>query len=122
MRSYVCLAALLVACSPPPAPAAAPPPPIATTSTAPVPGAAASPSAASPPLPEAPPPPPALPPAVADLQRALLASHAAADAVASLTTDVGARLAGSPGDKLAVAWALEAMKSRGLSNVRAEKV
>ncbi len=59
---------------------------------------------------------------VRDLQRAILASHGAADAVSSLTTEVGARLAGSAGDKLAVAWAIRAMEERGLTNVHAEPV
>jgi carboxypeptidase Q len=59
---------------------------------------------------------------VRDLQRAILGGHGAADTVESLTTEVGPRLAGSPGDKLAVAWALKAMRERGLANVRAEPV
>ena len=63
-----------------------------------------------------------LPDAVVDLQRAILGARGAADTVASLTVEVGARLAGSPGDKLAVAWALKAMRDRGLSNVHAEPV
>jgi Zn-dependent M28 family amino/carboxypeptidase len=119
MRPYVCLAALLVACAPTPAPPpatpAAPPAPVATTSTTPAP-------VAPPPVAAPAPAAPALPPTVTDLQRVLLASHGAADAVQTLTTDVGPRLAGSPGDKLAVTWALDAMKVRGLTNVRAEKV
>ncbi|MEP6769773.1 MAG: M20/M25/M40 family metallo-hydrolase [Acidobacteriota bacterium] len=40
----------------------------------------------------------------------------------SLTDRVGPRPAGSEGDRAAVAWALAAMKSAGLSRVRAEKV
>jgi carboxypeptidase Q len=63
-----------------------------------------------------------LPDAVRELQRAILAGHGAADAVESLTTEVGARLAGSPADKLAVAWALKTMHERGLANVHAEPV
>jgi Zn-dependent M28 family amino/carboxypeptidase len=59
---------------------------------------------------------------VAELQRAVLASHGAVDTVSSLTTEVGARLAGSPADKLAVAWAIHAMEERGLTNVHAEPV
>jgi hypothetical protein len=72
----------------------------------------------------APPPetPAPLPPDVAELQRAVLASHGAVDTVSSLTTEVGARLAGSPADKLAVAWAIHAMEERGLTNVHAEPV
>jgi hypothetical protein len=65
---------------------------------------------------------PALSDDLRDLQRGLLASHGAVDAVSSLTTEVGARLAGSGGDKLAVAWAIRAMEERGLTNVHAEPV
>lgn len=46
----------------------------------------------------------------------------AADWVRSLTDRVGPRPAGSAGDRAAVLWALETMKSIGLSNVHAEKV
>ncbi len=111
--------ALASACgSPPPAaaptPAAVPPP---TASSAPPAVAAAPPPAAS-----ASPAPAPLPDAVRDLQRAILGGHGAVDAVASITTEVGARLAGSPGDKLAVAWALKTMGERGLVNVHAEPV
>ncbi|MBV8199568.1 MAG: M20/M25/M40 family metallo-hydrolase, partial [Acidobacteria bacterium] len=42
--------------------------------------------------------------------------------VSSLTTEVGPRLAGSAGDRLAVAWAVRTLKSLGFSNVHAEKV
>jgi Zn-dependent M28 family amino/carboxypeptidase len=56
------------------------------------------------------------------LQRLILGGQGAASVVESLTTEVGPRLAGSPGDKLAVAWALRAMRERGLVNVRAEPV
>ncbi|HEX7665320.1 MAG TPA: M20/M25/M40 family metallo-hydrolase, partial [Polyangiaceae bacterium] len=40
----------------------------------------------------------------------------------SIAQEVGPRLAGSPGDKLAVAWALRTMKDLGLQNVHAEEV
>ncbi len=40
----------------------------------------------------------------------------------SLTSRVGPRLAGSPGDSAAVAWALGQMRSLGFRNVRAEPV
>jgi hypothetical protein len=63
-----------------------------------------------------------LPAEVRDHQPQLTASHGAADTVQSLTTEVGPRLAGSAGDKLAVTWAIAAMKARGLSNVHTEKV
>jgi carboxypeptidase Q len=115
--SPLLLALLAPACAsaPPPAPAPAPlapsPPPV---TLAVVPGA--------PPAPPAEAAPPALPDSVRELQRAILSAHGAADAVESLTTEVGPRLAGSPGDKLAVAWALKAMRERGLANVHAEPV
>jgi carboxypeptidase Q len=44
------------------------------------------------------------------------------EAVSSLTTEVGGRLAGSPADKLAVAWAVRTMQARGFSNVHTEPV
>lgn len=40
----------------------------------------------------------------------------------SLTTEVGPRFAGSPGDKAAVAWGLRKMESLGFEAVRAEPV
>jgi carboxypeptidase Q len=63
-----------------------------------------------------------LPGDVVALQRAVLGGHGALEAVTSLTTEVGARLAGSPGDKLAVAWALRTMQGLGLQGVHAEPV
>jgi carboxypeptidase Q len=42
--------------------------------------------------------------------------------VRSLVDEAGPRLAGSPGDKVAVAWGVRTMKELGLQNVRAEKV
>lgn len=42
--------------------------------------------------------------------------------VASLTTEVGARLAGTPGDRAAIAWALLKLRELGFDNVRAEPV
>jgi hypothetical protein len=93
---------------PPPPPAlVAPPVPAATADAAPV-------DAGSPEVPAA------IDGDVRELQRAILASRGAADVVASLTTEVGPRLAGSPGDKLAVKWALHTMEARGLTNVHAE--
>jgi len=66
------------------------------------------------------------PPALsrADLAAAdVLRTRALADATAyrlveSLTSEVGPRPAGSPGDKAAVAWALREMQRLGFSNVR----
>lgn len=64
---------------------------------------------------------PPLAPAEALRDQALAGSQAAAH-VRSLTDEVGARLAGSPGDAKAVAWGLAKMRALGLANVRAEKV
>ena len=58
-------------------------------------------------------------PAVA---RAALASREAHRLASSLADEVGPRLAGSPGDAAAVAWALQAMRGLGLANVHAEPV
>lgn len=44
------------------------------------------------------------------------------DILASLTYEVGARLAGSEGDRRAVAWAEAMLAERGFENVRAEPV
>lgn len=49
-------------------------------------------------------------------------SRAAFELVRDLTDAVGPRLAGSPGDVAAIAWALARMKALGFENVRAEKV
>jgi len=46
----------------------------------------------------------------------------AIDLVRSLTTEVGPRLAGSPGDAAAVAWGLRTMTALGLANVHSEPV
>jgi carboxypeptidase Q len=42
--------------------------------------------------------------------------------LSSLTTEVGPRPAGSPADRLAVAWAVRTLKELGFSNVHTEKV
>src|SRR5262249_14287600 len=66
---------------------------------------------------------PAAPPGPADkLRETTLQSSRALDTVRSLVDNVGARLAGSPGDRAAVAWALRTLQAAGLSHVRAEKV
>lgn len=44
------------------------------------------------------------------------------DHVRSLTTEVGPRLAGSPGDKAGVEWGVRKLKELGFENVRAEPV
>jgi hypothetical protein len=60
--------------------------------------------------------------AAARLRDAALAGNRAYDVVASLTTEVGPRLAGSPGDRAAVAWAQAKLKALGLENVRTQEV
>ena len=101
------------AAAPPAPPAPPPPPPAAPIAVAVVPSAPAVARVEE---------PPPVPDAVRELQRAILGGQGAASVVESLTTEVGPRLAGSPGDRLAVAWALRAMRERGLANVRAEPV
>jgi carboxypeptidase Q len=59
---------------------------------------------------------------VAALRDAALADRQAYALVESLTTEVGARAAGSPNDDKAVQWALARAQALGLSNVRAEPV
>lgn len=67
-----------------------------------------------------------LPPAVAQqataLQQKALSGTQAFDLVRSLTVEAGPRLAGSAGDKAAVAWGVKKLQELGFSNVRAEKV
>lgn len=58
----------------------------------------------------------------AELRDLALSSADAFRHVASLTMEVGPRLAGTTGDKAAVAWALATMRELGLHNVRAEDV
>lgn len=52
------------------------------------------------------------------LRERALADGTAYQLVTSLTTEVGPRPAGSPGDKAAVAWALREMKRLGFADVR----
>ncbi len=56
------------------------------------------------------------------LQASALASTKAEETVRSLTSEVGARIAGGPKDAIAVAWAKRAMEGRGLTRVHAEPV
>jgi Zn-dependent M28 family amino/carboxypeptidase len=56
--------------------------------------------------------------AATTLRERALADGTAYQLVTSLTTEVGPRPAGSPGDKAAVAWALREMKLLGFANVR----
>jgi carboxypeptidase Q len=58
----------------------------------------------------------------AALQRDALSSSHAFAIVRSICDDVGPRLAGSPSDAVAVAWAQRTMRELGLANVHAEKV
>ena len=56
------------------------------------------------------------------LVRAALETNGAYETTRSLTDTVGPRLAGSPGDTRAIAWAEAALKAQGFSNVHAEAV
>jgi hypothetical protein len=55
--------------------------------------------------------------AASTLRERALADGTAWELVTSLTTEVGPRPAGSPGDKAAVAWALREMQRLGFANV-----
>ena len=55
--------------------------------------------------------------AAATVRERALADDTAWQLVSSLTTEVGPRPAGSPGDKAAVAWALREMQRLGFANV-----
>jgi carboxypeptidase Q len=55
--------------------------------------------------------------AAATLRERAFADSTAYQLIESLTTEVGPRPAGSPGDKAAVAWGLREMKRLGFSNV-----
>jgi carboxypeptidase Q len=75
--------------------------------------------------PPAPPPAPTPPPeegAVKALREAVLSSSRAFDLVRSLSGEAGPRLSGSPGNKVAVAWAERTLAAEGLTKVHAEKV
>lgn len=56
------------------------------------------------------------------LRDGALKENQAYDIIASLTTEVGPRSAGSDGDRAAVAWALTKLKELDFSNVHAEPV
>ena len=56
------------------------------------------------------------------LRERALADENAYRLIESLTTEVGARLAGSSGDRAAIAWAQREMQAFGLANVRAMEV
>lgn len=59
---------------------------------------------------------------VGELQRSLLSGRGAADLATELATEVGPRLAGTPGDRRAVAWALAKLTELRFEAVRAEPV
>jgi hypothetical protein len=56
------------------------------------------------------------------LRERALADDTAYELIRSLTTEVGPRLPGSPGDARAVEWSVARLKALGFSNVRAEPV
>ena len=56
------------------------------------------------------------------LRERALADDTGYELIRSLTTEVGPRLAGTPGDARAVAWAVAKLESLGFENVRAEPV
>ena len=58
----------------------------------------------------------------AALRDRALKGTAAYDHVSSLVTEVGPRLAGSPGDEAAVRWAMNRLGKLGFSNVRSQDV
>ncbi|MBI2380889.1 MAG: M28 family peptidase [Gammaproteobacteria bacterium] len=58
----------------------------------------------------------------AELRDQALRGSGAYDTIASLTTEVGPRLAGSEGDKKAVAWAVKMLKAKGFDRVWTEPV
>jgi len=58
----------------------------------------------------------------AQLREAALAGTGAYDIVASLTTEVGPRQAGTAGDKAAIAWAQRRLAAAGLENIRLQTV
>lgn len=63
-----------------------------------------------------------LPAPVRELQRAALKDQRAHATLKDLTTTVGHRLAGSEGDRRAIAWALATLEAQGFADVRAEPV
>jgi carboxypeptidase Q len=59
---------------------------------------------------------------VEQLQQDAMSSDLAWDMLASLTSEVGPRMAGTPADKLAVRWAIKKMKDLGFDRVWTEPV
>lgn len=60
--------------------------------------------------------------AAAGLMQKALQSNEAYSLVSSLTTEVGPRFAGTPGDKAGVDWAVRNLKRMGFSNLRTPEV
>jgi Iap family predicted aminopeptidase len=60
--------------------------------------------------------------AAAALRDRAIAGSSAFDYVSSLTTEIGQRLAGSPGDEAAVRWAMKKMGALGFSKIRSQDV
>ncbi len=56
------------------------------------------------------------------LRDTAMAASPAFEIVQSLTMEVGPRMAGSPGDRAAVAWAMAKLEALGLENVRSQEV
>ena len=115
-RKLIALFALSACASPEPRPAALPmttaEPAAPIASEAPAPSASASSSAA----------PSDIPAPIAEIQKLAKTSSRAYAIVRSLTDEVGPRLAGSPGDRAAVAWAQRTLAANGFANVHTEKV
>jgi len=74
------------------------------------------------PKPKVAPPPPEAPSPATRLRDAVLKSSRAHEFTRELSDRIGPRLAGSPGDAKAVAWAKAAMEGLGLRDVRTEPV
>jgi len=76
----------------------------------------------SPPVPEVETIPAELGAQLIELRERGLQSRNSFELVRSLTTEVGPRFAGTPGDRAAVEWAVRKMQELGLQNVRSEPV
>jgi hypothetical protein len=114
-KPLIALALALAACEPP-----------ATTflaTPAAAPAAPTTPAPAPPPAPTAAPaPPPHEEGPVKALRDAVLSSSKAFEFVQSLSDEAGPRLSGSPGNKVAIAWAERTLAAEGLAKVHAEAV
>jgi carboxypeptidase Q len=114
MRHLLVTTLFVAACgAPAPTPVVAPAPEVGSADVAPVPVASVAPSASvAVPLPEP----------IAQLEDTSRTPTRAKEIVRSIVDEVGARIAGSPSDRLAVAWGVRTMKAHGLTNVHTEKV